>query len=174
MDNIDWQRQLLALHEGTLRLEEPGESGLTAYASTTLYELRRYVKALECGYRKNYKELAGYRYREGKGTLARLMEAKERLERANAELLDRQWSEGACLGYAVMGLRGAGFSPADAVRVLEAMQEAMSLYTLRQAAEAHQAILEDRVEGTSSADVEDREEADGQWPPLRREEDGHA
>ena len=151
MDNIEWQRQLLSLHEGTLRLEEPGESGMTAYASTTLYELRRYVKALECGYRKLFEELAGYRTREKKGTLARLMNAKERLERANAELLDHQWSDGACLGYAAMGMRGAGFPPSDTVRILEAMQEAMSIYTLRQAAEAHQAILEDRVE--------DREEA---------------
>lgn len=146
MDNIDWQRQLLALHDGTLQLEDPGESGLTAYASTTLYELRRYAKALECGYRKLFGELAGYRARETKGTLARLMAAKDSLERANAELLEHQWSEGACLGYAAMGMRGAGLSPADTVRVLEAMAEAMELYTLRQAAEAHQAILEDRIE----------------------------
>lgn len=142
MDRIEWQRQLLALREGKLRIEEPGESGMTSYATDATYEMKQYITALECGYREIYKELAGYRAREARGTLARLMEAKERLERANAELLDHQWSEGACLGYAAMAMRQSGMLPSQVVGLLELMCDLMDQISLRQAAEAHQALLD--------------------------------
>lgn len=142
MDRIEWQRKLLALRDGKLRIEKPGESGMTSYATDATYEMKQYITALECGYREVYKELAGYRAREEKGTLARLLDAKERLERANAEMLENQWSESACLGYAAMAMRQSGMLPSQVVGLLELMCDLMDQISLRQAAEAHQALLD--------------------------------
>ena len=177
MRTTDWEQQLKALREGKLRLEPPGESGLTEYASSSLFELRQYVEALEEGYRAASDRAftlgcAGIAViRDGlpASAAARIVssmdDAINALPRTIAKTFyrsiqkfaerhpDRQqgrgrlWSNGACLGYAVMGLRQAGFSPQDAVCVLEAMQDAMEIYTLEQAAEAHQQILEDRLAG---------------------------
>ena len=160
MRTTEWERQLTELREGKLRLEPPGESGLTIYASSSLFELRQYVAGLEHGYRNIFHELAVYRAKAGNRTLK--------------ELVDRQWSEGACLGYAVMGLRQAGFSPQDAICVLEAMEDAKQIYTLEQAAEAHQALLEDGGWGRGNRGSfdfaqDDGETADGKLPSLQFE-----
>lgn len=140
MTCLEWGRQIAALREGELRLVAPGEDGLSLFARGHIDDLREYLIALEHGYRSVCETLDGYRKRE------RVRPALRAGDKSLQELVENQWSEGACLGYAVMGLRQAGFSPSDAIRVLEAMAEAMELYTLRQAAEAHQAILEDRIE----------------------------
>ena len=41
MNDYNFNVQLDRLREGKLILQDPGESGLTAYASDALYELRR-------------------------------------------------------------------------------------------------------------------------------------
>lgn len=140
MTCLEWGRQIAALREGKLRLVAPGEDGLSLYARGHLDDPREYLKALEHGYRSVCETLDGYRKRE------RVRPALRAGDKSLQELVENQWSEGACLGYAAIAMRGAGFTPADTVRVLEAMAEAMELYTLSQAAEAHQAILEDRIE----------------------------
>ena len=137
MTCLEWAQQMTALREGKLRLVAPGEDGLSLYARGHLDDLREYLKALEHGYRAVCETLDGYRKRE------RVRLALRAGDKSLQELVEHQWSEGACLGYAAIAMRGAGFKPADTVRVLEAMEDAMEVYTLSQAAEAHQALVED-------------------------------
>ena len=142
MTCLEWSRQTAALREGKLRLAEPEEDGLSMYARRSIYDLRDYLAALEHGYRRVCEQLDGCRKRE------RVRPALRAKDKSLQELVNNQWSEGACLGYAVMGLRKAGISPADSVRVLEAMEDAMKVYDLTVAAEVHQALLEDCREET--------------------------
>lgn len=137
MTCLEWSRQTTALREGRLRLLAPEEDGLSMFARRSVYDLREYLAALEAGYRRICEELDGYRKRE------RVRPAVRAGDMSLQELVENQWSEGACLGYAVMGLRQAGFSPKDAICVLEAMEDAMQIYDLTAAAEAHQALVED-------------------------------
>lgn len=137
MTCLEWAKQMTALREGKLRLVAPGEDGLSLYARGHFDDLIEYLKALEHGYRAVCETLDGYRKRE------RVCPTLRAQGKSLQELVDNQWSEGACLGYAVMGLRKAGISPADSVRVLEAMEDAMEVYDLTAAAEVHQALLED-------------------------------
>lgn len=139
MNGFDFAVQLDRLRQGKLELQAMGESGMTAYASTSLYELREYVKALEAGYRANTQRLTAYRAKASGKSIA--------------ELAENQWSEGACLGYAAMAFRQSGLSPDQAVGLLELMADLMEEYSLEQAAEAHQAIISGRGETP---------------PPLRR------
>ncbi len=132
MDYLEFERELASLHCGQLRLKPPGENGMTEVAFGWLGDLKRYFTALETGYRVVCEALDGYR-------------KQERVRAATAgRIAGRMWSEGACLGYAVMGLRGAQFSPDEAVRVLEAMEDAMKIYDLETAARAHQDLIEGR------------------------------
>lgn len=134
MEKEEFVRQISALQRGELRLERPEANGLSRFAGGAIFEMRQYVSALEAGYRAVCGIVDAYARQE------RVTEATSgRLVR---DLTERQWSDGAALGYAVMGLNRAGFSPCEAVRVLEAMEEAMQLNTLQEAAEAHQALLE--------------------------------
>lgn len=137
MTCLEWNRQMTALREGKLRLVAPGEDGLSLYARGHFDDLIEYLKALEHGYRAVCQKLDDYRKRE------RVRPALRAQDKSLQELVDNQWSEGACLGYAVMGLRQAGFSPKDAICVLDAMVDAMEIYDLTAAAEAHQELLED-------------------------------
>lgn len=136
MYDYEFEQQLKGLRKGELRLTPPSEDGLSQCASAGLSEMRRYIAALESGYRELSSLVDAYRSRDKvrKATSGKLVR----------ELKGRQWSEGACLGYAAMGMRQADFSPADTVRVLEAMQDAMQSCGLEEAAEAHQALLDDR------------------------------
>lgn len=134
MDREDFSRQITALRRGELRLERPEANGLSRFAGGALFEMRQYVSALEAGYRAVCGIADGYARQE------RVTEATSgRLVR---ELTERQWSDGAALGYAAMALRMTGYTPSAAICVLEAMQEAMEANTLQEAAEAHQALLE--------------------------------
>ncbi len=138
MDYLEFERELASLHCGQLRLKPPGENGMTEVAFGWFGDLKRYITALETGYRVVCEALDGYRKQERTqyATSGKLVR----------ELQKKQWSEGACLGYAVMGLRGANFKPDEAVRVLEAMGEAMELYDLETAARAHQDLIDGRRE----------------------------
>lgn len=146
MTCLEWAQQMTALREGKLRLAAPGEDGLSLYARGHFDDLIEYLKALEHGYRAVCETLDGYRKRE------RVRPALRAKAGSLQELVDNQWSEGACLGYAFMGLRQAGISPADSVRVLEAMEDAMEVYDLTAAAEAYQALVEDYREETDDGD----------------------
>lgn len=132
MDRQEFEQQLQELRRGELRLEPPEANGLSLFASGGLYEIKQYIAALECAYRLMC-EKEDQRQRD------------ERVKAATAgKIAGRMWSEGACLGYAVMGLRGANFKPDEAVRVLEAMEEAMEVCGLDEAAQAHQDLIEGR------------------------------
>lgn len=134
MYDYEFEQQLKGLRKGELRLEPPSEGGLSQCAAAGLSEMRRYIAALESGYRELSSLVDAYRSQDKvrKATSGKLVR----------ELKGRQWSEGACLGYAAMGMRQAAFSPADTVRVLEAMEDAMEIYGLDDAANAHQDLLE--------------------------------
>lgn len=49
--------QLKQLSAGKLQLEPPRENGLTAYATSGIYEMGAYIKALEEGYRRRGQEI---------------------------------------------------------------------------------------------------------------------
>ena len=128
MDREEFVMQLQALRRGELTLPPPEDNRLSRFAGGWPQDLKQYISALEAGYRVKTGKLAAYR-------------SKAR-GRSLGEIVRDQWSDGAALGYAVMGLNRAGFSPDETVRVLEAMEEAMQVNTLQEAAEAHQALLE--------------------------------
>lgn len=138
MDRTQWERELQALRRGELRLGGPVNS-LAAFASGWLPDLKNYALALEAGYRALCAELDAWRQkaRVEAATTGRLIR----------ELGGTQWSPSACLGYAAIGMQEAHLQPADTVRVLEAMEEMMSCVSLDEAAEALQAIKEDRPGG---------------------------
>lgn len=170
MDYLEFERELASLHCGQLRLKPPGENGMTEVAFGWIGDLKRYITALETGYRVVCEALDGYRKQERTkyATSGKLVR----------ELQKKQWSEGACLGYAVMGLRGANFKPDEAVRVLEAMGEAMELYDLETAARAHQDLIDGRREyedakweaepGTGVADCRGKRGGQGSGRPTPR------
>lgn len=136
MHDLEFERQLQGLRNGELRLEQPEENGISRFASAWFGDLKRYISALESGYRALSETVDAYRAEEKR---------REKIRKATAgKLAGPLWSKGACLGYAVMGLRQAAFSPADTVCVLEAMEDAMEIYGLEDAAVAHQDLLEGR------------------------------
>ena len=132
MNGLDFQTQLDKLRQGKLILQQPGESGLTAYASTSLYELRSYVAALEAGYRELTERLAAYRG-QAKG-------------RTLGQVVRNQWSDGACLGYAAMAMRQAGLTPVATIGILELMETMMQEFSQAEAAEYHQSLLDGKNE----------------------------
>lgn len=136
----EWTKQLEALRNGRLRLEGPGESGLTRYASTALYELREYVKALEHGYRHLSNEVSRYRNKEKAAEVTGIL-----------GLLKHQWSEGAALGYAGMALIQSGMPPHQVVAHLELMEELMEQFDLDYAAEFCQGLKDGGDGGTDSS-----------------------
>lgn len=141
MDMREFERQTQALREGKLRLSAPEASGMSAYASAAVCEMKAYIASLEAGYRTLSAQVDEYRRREriNAATSGKIVR----------ELREKQWSPSACLGYAAIGMQEAHLPPADTVRVLEAMEEMMSCVNLDEAAEALQAIKEDRPGGGS-------------------------
>lgn len=133
-----YQRQLTALREGSLRLDAPGETGLTEYASTTVYELRAYVAALEAGYRTVCEIVDAYRANEQRRERFRESSGGKKLQK----LMGAKWSPDACLGYAFLGMRAVGFDPEQTIKVLEAMDEQMEKTGLESAAEVHKTLRE--------------------------------
>lgn len=139
MNGMDFCVQLDRLREGKLILQPPGESGLTAYASSSLYELRSYVSALERGYRALTGRLEAYRGQARGKTLG--------------EMISRQWSEGACLGYAAMAMIQKGLSPERVVDMLEIMEELMATFELEYAEEFHRSLKDGKAKRDESEEV---------------------
>lgn len=139
MHDLDFERQLQGLRTGELRLDAPEQSGLTPYAAGSFNEMKRYMTALETGYRALSELVDAYRAEEKRRAKVRQATA--------GRLTGPLWSKGAALGYAVMGMRQGAFSPPDMICVLEAMEDAMELYSLEDAAEAHQDLMEGRRTG---------------------------
>ena len=120
MDRIEWERDINLLWYGKLELPEPEDNGLSQFSAAWLPDLRRYITALEHGYREQAKLLRLYRAQTSRGdSLGKLME--------------NQWSNDAALGYAAMGMRAAQIRPDQGVLALDAMMEAMEHYSMEEA-----------------------------------------
>lgn len=120
MDRIEWERDINLLWYGKLELPEPEDNGLSQFSAAWLPDLRRYITALEHGYREQAKLLRLYRAQTSRGdSLGKLME--------------NQWSADAALGYAAMGMQAAAIRPDQGVLALDAMMEAMEQCSLDEA-----------------------------------------
>lgn len=120
MDRIEWERDINLLWYGKLELPEPEDNGLSQFSAAWLPDLRRYITALEHGYREQAKLLRLYRAQTSRGdSLGKLME--------------NQWSNDAALGYAAMGMQAAAIRPDQGVLALDAMMEVMEHYSLEEA-----------------------------------------
>lgn len=129
MDRIEWERSINLLWHGKLELPEPEDNGLSQFSAAWLPDLRRYITALEHGYREQAKLLRLYRAQTSRGdSLGKLME--------------NQWSNDAALGYAAMGMRSAKIRPDQGVLALDAMMEAMERYSLDEAREVERGLRE--------------------------------
>lgn len=120
MDRIEWERSINLLWHGKLELPEPEENGLSQFSAAWLPDLRRYITALEHGYREQAKMLRLYRAQTSRGA-------------SLGRLLENQWSNDAALGYAAMGMQAAAIRPDQGVLALDAMMEAMEHYSLEEA-----------------------------------------
>lgn len=142
MDRIEWERSINLLWHGKLELPEPEDNGLSQFSADWLPDLRRYITALEHGYREQAKLLRLYRAQTSQGaSLGRLME--------------NQWSADAALGYAAMGMRAAEIRPDQGVLALDAMMEAMEHFSLDEARAYERGMRE------SDAPTEARDGGDG-------------
>lgn len=129
MDRIEWERDINLLWYGKLELPEPEDNGLSQFSAAWLPDLRRYITALEHGYREQAKLLRLYRAQTSRGeSLGKLME--------------NQWSNDAALGYAAMGMRAARIRPDQGVLALDAMMEAMEHYSLEEARAVERGLRE--------------------------------
>lgn len=145
MDRIEWERDINLLWYGKLELPEPEDNGLSQFSAAWLPDLRRYITALEHGYREQAKLLRLYRAQTSRGdSLGKLME--------------NQWSNDAALGYAAMGMRAAQIRPDQGVLALDAMMEAMEHYSLDEARAYERGLRE------SDAPTEARDGGDGGRP----------
>jgi hypothetical protein len=120
MDRIEWERDINLLWYGKLELPEPEDNGLSQFSAAWLPDLRRYITALEHGYREQAKMLRLYRAQTSRGA-------------SLGKLMENQWSNDAALGYAAMGMRSAQIRPDQGVLALDAMMEAMEHYSLDEA-----------------------------------------
>ena len=126
MDGTDFTFQLKRLCEGNAKPQEITESGITIYASSSMYELMEYTKALEQGYRTIWARLLAYRTRAGGKTIG--------------ELVENQWSDGGCFGYALMAMRQLGYKPDEIVSVMDCMADIMESVTVKEAEEAARSV----------------------------------
>ena len=142
MDRIEWERDINLLWYGKLELPEPEDNGLSQFSAAWLPDLRRYITALEHGYREQAKMLRLYRAQTSRGdSLGKLME--------------NQWSNDAALGYAAMGMQAAQIRPDQGVLALDAMMEAMEHYSLEEARNYERGLRE------NDAPTEARDGGDG-------------
>ena len=142
MDRIEWERDINLLWYGKLELPEPEDNGLSQFSAAWLPDLRRYITALEHGYREQAKMLRLYRAQTSRGdSLGKLME--------------NQWSNDAALGYAAMGMQAAAIRPDQGVLALDAMMEAMEHYSLEEARNYERGLRE------NDAPTEARDGGDG-------------
>ena len=129
MDRIEWERSINLLWHGKLELPEPEDNGLSQFSAAWLPDLRRYITALEHGYREQAKLLRLYRAQTSRGA-------------SLGRLIENQWSADAALGYAAMGMRAAEIRPDQGVLALDAMMEAMEHYSLEEARNYEQGLRE--------------------------------
>lgn len=130
MDREDFIRQISALRRGELRLEPPEHNGLSRFAGAWLEDLKKYVSALESGYRKATEELDRYsRARCGAGGPTM------------GGLIRNQWSDEAALGYAWMACIEAAVRPDLTVMILESMGRILGEISREDAAEAHRSLI---------------------------------
>lgn len=120
MDRIEWERDINLLWYGKLELPEPEDNGLSQFSAAWLPDLRRYITALEHGYREQAKLLRLYRAQTSRGA-------------SLGKLMENQWSNDAALGYAAMGMQAAQIRPDQGVLALDAMMEAMEQCSLDEA-----------------------------------------
>ena len=142
MDRIEWERSINLLWHGKLELPEPEDNGLSQFSAAWLPDLRRYITALEHGYREQAKMLRLYRAQTSRGA-------------SLGRLLENQWSNDAALGYAAMGMQAARIRPDQGVLALDAMMEAMEQCSLDEAREFERGLRE------SDAPTEARDGGDG-------------
>ena len=145
MDRIEWERDINLLWYGKLELPEPEDNGLSQFSAAWLPDLRRYITALEHGYREQAKLLRLYRAQTSRGA-------------SLGRLLENQWSNDAALGYAAMGMRAAQIRPDQGVLALDAMMEAMEHFSLDEARAYERGLRE------SDAPTEARDGGDGGRP----------
>lgn len=129
MDRIEWERDINLLWYGKLELPEPEDNGLSQFSAAWLPDLRRYITALEHGYREQAKMLRLYRAQTSRGA-------------SLGKLMENQWSNDAALGYAAMGMQIAAIRPDQGVLALDAMMEAMERYSLDEAREVERGLRE--------------------------------
>lgn len=145
MDRIEWERSINLLWHGKLELPEPEDNGLSQFSAAWLPDLRRYIAALEHGYREQAKLLRLYRAQTSRGA-------------SLGRLIENQWSADAALGYAAMGMRAAQIRPDQGVLALDAMMEAMEHFSLDEARAYERGMRE------SDAPTEARDGGDGGRP----------
>lgn len=153
MDRIEWERDINLLWYGKLELPEPEDNGLSQFSAAWLPDLRRYITALEHGYREQAKLLRLYRAQTSRGdSLGKLME--------------NQWSNDAALGYAAMGMRSAKIRPDQGVLALDAMMEAMERYSLEEARNYERGMREGAGSDGGTGDPSPTETRDGEMPRV--------
>lgn len=145
MDRIEWERCINLLWHGKLELPEPEDNGLSQFSAGWLPDLRRYITALEHGYREQAKMLRLYRAQTSRGA-------------SLGRLIENQWSADAALGYAAMGMQAAEIRPDQGVLALDAMMEAMEHFSLDEARAYERGLRE------SDAPTEARDGGDGGRP----------
>lgn len=124
MNSETYTEQLRQLSAGKLQLEPPGKNELKAVAMGGIPEIGEYIRALEEGYRRRGQEISKL--------TAMLRTLPKRLRGADK----LPWSRGACAGYCMMALRQTGLSTREQICVLDALEDAMDLYSLDEAAKA--------------------------------------
>ena len=122
MNSETYEEQLRQLSAGKLRLEPTEKNELKAVAMSGIPEIGEYIRALEDGYSRRGQEIT---------KLTALLRTLPKRLRGADEL---PWSRGACSGYAIMAMRQAGIPVRDQICILDAMEEAMDLYSLDEAA----------------------------------------
>lgn len=130
VDEIVFQHKLNQLREGSAILR-PDSTEIREHAKQHLPDLLQYASALEGGYRNLKARLSAYRG-EGKG-------------KTLGQVVQNQWSDGACLGYAAMALVQTGWPCDKTVAVLELMEELMEGFDQVYAAEYHQGLKEGKA-----------------------------
>ena len=169
MNTMDFERQLIRLRSGELRLAQPGDEGLSAYAMGATCELRRYLAALEAGYREVCQLLDAYRANDRRRETLRQCKG---LQEARA-LAGEKWSRRAALGYAAMAANQLYGDPARVVQLLELMEDIMDAYTRRTAEGYYDALRDEGETDSSAAPRNDNEGAGatgraGRLPALQR------
>lgn len=164
MTCLEWSRQMAALREGELRLVAPEENGLSEFARRSIYDLREYVAALEHGYRRVCGIVDGYRKQE------KVRPAVRAGDKSLQQLVENQWSEGSCLGYAGMLLMQTGLDGADTRRGLVLLEELLRLYDLDEAAGFYRDILDGKYDGAYQAPLLREERIAEHSPALAKAE----